>query len=158
MPLLQPLQQQQGQGHEGDEGHVVGDQHGGQKAEQGQEQRQGLDVAGPGGKPAGGHHKHPRPRQAGHRRHQAEQDAKGAKIDILKIRRRRGRKARGNQREERRDQEHRLPFHKTKQPLFQPAFTGSFGLQTSIQPWEFDSFSSSSQVRRMAELALPQAG
>lgn len=100
----------------------------------------------------------PPPRQAGHRRHQAEQDAKGAKIDILKIRRRRGRKARGNQREERRDQEHRLPFHKTKQPLFQPAFTGSFGLQTSIQPWEFDSFSSSSQVRRMAELALPQAG
>ena len=84
-PEVRPLQQQDGEGDEGDEGHIVGDEHGGKEAQHDQGGGKLPHFSGPGQKEVCHAVKNPQLLEAAHDRHQAEQEHQHPHIAIFQI-------------------------------------------------------------------------
>ena len=104
------------EGHKGQQRHIVGDQHGAEKAQQHQHQPQETDRPGLGAEPVGQHGKNPGVAQPGHHHHQAVQQRQGAKINIAPVGPVRRHKEAADQRRQKGDAEGQLLFYKVFYP------------------------------------------
>ena len=139
--LADHAEYQQGEGHEGEQGHIIGDEHAAEEAQQHQHHREAPRSAGPPQQGAAQQLEHPQGPEPRHNDHQTEQQGQRPVVRIGQIFPVRRDHRHRRQCQHRRRAEHRLPPHERhdlSHHLRAPSCrTGRHGLRTVRQAGQF---------------------